>query len=742
LKASFYALLLAALLALTALPTTSGKNIDHERESSPITTVYNMDMIDLDKVATIRSDGTSDANQPAYLCGYDLSREHRGDCDTNNVDIAPGERWYKFTTSDLDMGNIYIFAIENLGEPHLVDVTVEVCFSDTFVNGTLHCYDWDEMYGDQTLRYTFTPIVIREIWFHLVAWDEEKESRDPVPGGDRTKVEIYMENKFDSNADEQNPTPIVSEGQKFERRVCEINCFIEDNLDPLDVFVYEGLAGDRIVIDFGSREKDWWSDHDLKVKYLFETDAHTSGRIHPYYLLDDQYHYDTHNGNGDGISTIDYTFHTSGDLYVWFEALLYESSNRDGEAYAESFKLEVITIDERNRDELADRDLDELPDAEEIRCGSDYKDPNDTAPDWDRDKTCDEFDLDLDGDSVPNAIDACLFSINWGTTDHDGDGCFDIEDQDMDNDGLANIPYDQCELGVLGNGVYDPAADRDGDGCHDTLGLPNEASDLTEYGEDTDDDGDGILDATDACTSNSSVLYEHETWVDGDNDGCHDTLTRGWNASLNQTDYGEDNDDDNDGTLDWEDDCPNSAGPPNTDLKGCPDSDGDAFSDQTDQCPNLHGESYNDRNGCPDTDGDGFSDAERNWTFEDGADKFPEITSQWGDSDGDGFGDNEGAEQGDDCKSALGFSYIDKNGCPDDDGDGYSNQGDPCLSDAENTCWAAVADDPSKILEMKGGVFIPTTLLLVAMFRNWQQRRLRFSNDKSVNLITLEDNDI
>lgn len=119
-KASFYALLLTALLALTALPTTSGKNIDNEREASPITTVYKIDMIDLDKVATIRSDGTSDANQPAYLCGYDLSREHRGDCDTNNVDIAPGERWYKFTTSDLDMGNIYIFAIENLGEPHLV----------------------------------------------------------------------------------------------------------------------------------------------------------------------------------------------------------------------------------------------------------------------------------------------------------------------------------------------------------------------------------------------------------------------------------------------------------------------------------------------------------------------------------------------------------------------------------------------------------------------------------------------
>jgi len=708
-----------------------------------VTTAHDITMINQSKVATIRSDGTSDANQPAYLCGYDLSREHRGDCGNSyNVDIAPGERWYKFTTSDLDMGNIYIFAIENLGEPHFVDVTVEVCFSDTFVNGTLHCYDWNEMYGDQTLRYRFMPIVDREIWFHLVAWDEEMYARDPVPGGDRTQVEIYMENKFDSNADEQNPTPIVSEGQEFERRVCEIDCFIEDHLDPLDVFVYEGLAGDRIVIDFGSRENDWFGDHDLKVKYLFETDAHTSGMIHPYYLLDDQYHYDTNNGNGDGISTIDYSFHTSGDLYVWFEALPYDhATNRDGEAYAESFKLEVITIDERNRDELADRDLDELPDAEEIRCGSDYRDPHDTALDWDMDKTCDKFDLDLDGDSVLNSIDACMFSVTWGTTDHDADGCFDTEDPDIDNDGLSNTPFDQCEFGVVGNGTYNSEADRDSDGCHDALGLPDDASESTEHGEDTDDDGDGILDASDACTSHYTVLYEPDTWVDGDNDGCHDTMTWGWDDSSNQTDYGEDNDDDNDGMLDWEDDCPNTAGTASIGLKGCPDIDNDAFSDQIDQCPNLYGGSYNDRNGCPDTDGDGFSDAEPNWTFEDGADRFPELASQWKDSDGDGFGDNEGAEQGDDCKSAFGSSYINKNGCPDADGDGFSNEGDPCQSDAENNCWAAVADNPTNLLEKKGGVVIPTIMLLGVMFRNWRQRQIRFSNDESVDLTLLENDD-
>ena len=551
-----------------------------------------------------------------------------------------------------------------------------------------------------------------------------------------------MEHSYDSNADAQNPTLIESEGQKFERRVCEINCYLSENLDPLDVFVYEGFAGDRIVMDFGSREHDWQSDHDLKVKFLFETDAHKSGMVHPFFLLDDQYHYDNHNKNGEGISRIDYVFHTSGDLYIWFEALENEEGSWDGDAYAESFTLEVITIDERNRNEYADRDWDELPDVEEVRCGSDYKDPTDTAPDWDRDKTCDEFDVDLDGDSVPNAIDACLFSVKWGTSDYDEDGCFDTEDPDMDNDGLANIPYDQCELGVVGNGVYDALADRDGDGCHDTLGSPADASDSTEYGEDTDDDGDGVLDANDACPSTTSVLYDPETWVDGDNDGCHDTMTLGWNTSSNETDYGEDIDDDNDGTLDWEDDCPNAAGTASIGLKGCPDSDGDAFSDQTDQCPNLYGESYNDRDGCPDTDGDGFSDAERNWTFEDGADRFPAIASQWRDSDGDGFGDNEGAEQGDDCKSAPGPSYIDKNGCPDSDGDGYSNQGDPCASDSENNCWAAVADNPSKILEKKGGVVIPTCLLVVAVIRHWRQRQLRYSNEEPVNLAITASDDI
>ena len=78
------------LVALSSLPAASGANNNDEREASPTTTTYDTVLIDLSKVTTIRSDGTSDANQPAYLCGYDLARENRGDCgNAYNVDIAP-----------------------------------------------------------------------------------------------------------------------------------------------------------------------------------------------------------------------------------------------------------------------------------------------------------------------------------------------------------------------------------------------------------------------------------------------------------------------------------------------------------------------------------------------------------------------------------------------------------------------------------------------------------------------------
>ena len=115
------------------------------------------------------------------------------------------------------------------------------------------------------------------------------------------------------------------------------------------------------------------------------------------------------------------------------------------------------------------------------------------------------------------------------------------------------------------------------------------------------------------------------------------------------------------------------------------DYDGDWFGDQpfpatrSDACVEVYGTSYEDRGGCLDSDGDGWSDPSVGWEpkfsieCEDYADAFPFDNTQWCDSDGDGFGDNPLGNQSDDCVGEYGKSYQDKFGCPDDDGDGWSN---------------------------------------------------------------------
>lgn len=58
-------------------------------------------------------------------------------------------------------------------------------------------------------------------------------------------------------------------------------------------------------------------------------------------------------------------------------------------------------------------------------------------------------------------------------------------------------------------------------------------------------------------------------------------------------------------------------------------------------------------------------------------DIFPDEGSQWNDTDNDGFGDNPApAWEPDACPTVPGTSTQDRFGCPDDDGDGYSDEGD------------------------------------------------------------------
>ena len=145
--------------------------------------------------------------------------------------------------------------------------------------------------------------------------------------------------------------------------------------------------------------------------------------------------------------------------------------------------------------------------------------------------------------------------------------------------------------------------------------------------------------------------------------------------------------------------CPNENGSSTEDRYGCPDGDGDGWSDLFDEfpldpsqwadtdsdgygdqingtlgdsCPSSFGESNIDVFGCPDDDYDGWSNAN---------DSFPQESSQWADTDSDGYGDQFNGYQGDSCPSQEGYSYIDAYGCPDYDGDGWSDYGDSFPSD-------------------------------------------------------------
>ncbi|MGB2452182.1 MAG: hypothetical protein ACPIB8_04470 [Candidatus Poseidoniaceae archaeon] len=143
------------------------------------------------------------------------------------------------------------------------------------------------------------------------------------------------------------------------------------------------------------------------------------------------------------------------------------------------------------------------------------------------------------------------------------------------------------------------------------------------------------------------------------------------------------------------DECPNEPGNSTLDRLGCLDTDGDGQSNlndfyptdptqvkdsdfdgygdnltgtRGDNCPDVYGESNrNNTYGCPDADFDGWADDQ---------DHFENESSQWMDSDGDGYGDEFNGYQGDTCPQEYGLSYNDTFGCPDADGDGWSDGGD------------------------------------------------------------------
>ena len=190
-----------------------------------------------------------------------------------------------------------------------------------------------------------------------------------------------------------------------------------------------------------------------------------------------------------------------------------------------------------------------------------------------------------------------------------------------------------------------------------------------------DSDYDEVRDSMDAYPNNSLL------WSDNDGDGfadqqgtdisddCPEIAGSSILGSLGCTDS------DGDSWADANDEYP-------LDETQWVDSDGDGYGDnQTgidpDRCPSVAGYSEFDRMGCPDADEDGYSDPSGDWNVEDGADAFPTKDTQWKDSDSDGFGDNPSpAYLSDDCPSVSGSSTQDLLGCTDSDSDGWSDEGD------------------------------------------------------------------
>ena len=138
--------------------------------------------------------------------------------------------------------------------------------------------------------------------------------------------------------------------------------------------------------------------------------------------------------------------------------------------------------------------------------------------------------------------------------------------------------------------------------------------------------------------------------------------------------YYSDDDVDSDGVLNNDDDCPDEYGLSSVDLNGCPDRDGDGVSDVADVFPDEPTQSS-------DTDGDGCGDAATGFN----GDQFPSDVTQCADTDNDGYGDNQTGTTPDSCPSVAGNSTYDGYGCPDNDGDGWSNSLDAFPDDANET---------------------------------------------------------
>ena len=342
--------------------------------------------------------------------------------------------------------------------------------------------------------------------------------------------------------------------------------------------------------------------------------------------------------------------------------------------------------------------------------GDGYGD-NNADGDWQADNFTDDatqwadYDRDGYGDNASgNEPDAC--TNRPGSSMHDRYGCPDSDGDGYSNPDLNWPSHPEGFADAFPGGLNAECGELCVTQWHDVDG--------DGYG---DNQGDNVW-RPDACVTTPGTSTR-DRWgcPDGDSDGSSDpNIELGWlphpagAADAFPEDPSQWEDADGDGYGDEQtgfqgDRCRDTPGTSHSDRHGCTDTDGDGWSDQgdrfphdatqwldadrdgfgdnpdghqADSCPNdlmSAGVSVIDRLGCPDTDGDGYSDPDDEWLASpDGpADAFPKNRVQWADADRDGFGDNAIGGLRDDCPQIPGTSTINLQGCPDGNGDGYSD---------------------------------------------------------------------
>ena len=286
------------------------------------------------------------------------------------------------------------------------------------------------------------------------------------------------------------------------------------------------------------------------------------------------------------------------------------------------------------------------------------------------------FGSDQDGDGVGDQVDDFPWEPSqWRDTDGDGFG-----------DNLGGWQGDSCPT-VYATSTLDRygCPDADGDGWSD------EGDDLPyEPTQWIDADGDGFGENPDGVTPDACPNEWGDSWRDRlgcrdlDSDGQSDLNDYFMNNPTQWSDSDSDGLGDNWGDGSWNDSraehWPGVWVENATVSDPAPlDWDGDGFEDLSaggpwgpyDDCVYEPGTSTRDLIGCPDSDGDGWSN--------DG-DAIDDNPTQWEDQDGDGYGDNEFGTEWDACIDRPGTSTLDRYGCPDNDGDGWSNDNDECPS--------------------------------------------------------------